>query len=328
MIRLTFILILIWSTLFAFAFVHDPVLYLTSSRLNVQFQFYTNGVQFSIYNPIVYRIVSFNTFTKNMRYPSIVKGLAYLESGFNIHALSGVGAMGIAQFKDIAAKDYGVSNAWNPSQALNGADRMLRFLVKEYGSLEKALAIYNVGASNYKESASMRKAGKNYAQKVFSLANKISNNSSLYDRYVLYISGGYFVTEDSTLITAGVGGMWSILGTTDFDVFSDFEFSKDATGVNISEVTIGADAFVRLSHFNSLVFGYRLGYNNSVVKSGPVLGYFHTKPVGYNFGLKYDFSEGFDISAFSIIVGYGAKSWRLGAGYDSLRKNIFFELRF
>jgi len=322
--KLIFLFILIPSLLLAL--LNDPINFLTESKFGMQIQFYTNGGKISIYYPIIYKIVSFDTFTETMRFPDIVKGLAYIESGFNIHALSYVGAMGIAQFKPDAAKDFGVVNAWNPYQALLGADRMLRFYYEKYGDITTALAIYNVGENNFKNNKEMKSAGLKYAEKVMESSKKISKDTMLLDRSVYYFQGGLFFEPDSTNIVLEIG--------TIFDVFGQFYFDispKLTTNISTEisfKFNLAGKTYIKMDHFNSIVFGYNLEYNNEGIYKGPIVGYSYFEPIGYSLEFYYDFSQPLDIKNFTFKAGYGLKDWRIGLGFDSDFKNFFIEVKF
>lgn len=67
------------------------------------------------------------------------------ESGFRTGAVSGAGAVGIAQFMPATAASLGV-NPYDPSSALNGAAQMMAGLSRQFGGdYAKALAAYNAG---------------------------------------------------------------------------------------------------------------------------------------------------------------------------------------
>lgn len=325
----TFFLLIIIISSYSFSFMLDPLNYITKSHLGLQVQFYPNGGKISIYAPFVYKIVSFDTYTNTMRFPEIVKGLAYIESGFNIHALSNVGAMGVAQFKESAGLDYGVYNAWNPKQSLIGADRMLRFYYQKYNDIYTSLVIYNIGEGNYK-SGKFLEAGKSYANKVISAAKKISRKSSLYDRYVVYLQEG--ITKEGTVVSnlTEIGWIFDYLGIIYFD-FSNSLILKENKYCSIET---GIKSHFRINHFDSFVFGYNLVYNfksennEGKVSLGPIVGYSHFKPIGENFEILYDFSKGFDLGSFSFAVGYGKKNWRINIGYDNKLKNYYLNIIF
>lgn len=73
------------------------------------------------------------------------------ESGFNPHARSPAGALGIAQIMPATAKGWGV-DPLNPKQALNAAAKNMARYVDQFGNYEDALRAYNAGPGNVKAS--------------------------------------------------------------------------------------------------------------------------------------------------------------------------------
>jgi hypothetical protein len=71
--------------------------------------------------------------------------LIWQESRFDPSAISIAGAEGIAQFIPSTAKLRGLSNAFNPAEALARSAEYLRFLTDKFGSLGLAAAAYNSG---------------------------------------------------------------------------------------------------------------------------------------------------------------------------------------
>jgi hypothetical protein len=71
--------------------------------------------------------------------------LIWQESGFNARSVSPAGAQGIAQFMPTTAKEYGLSNPFDPIHALSAAGRFLNKLVAQFGNLGLAAAAYNAG---------------------------------------------------------------------------------------------------------------------------------------------------------------------------------------
>jgi soluble lytic murein transglycosylase-like protein len=69
-----------------------------------------------------------------------------VESNFDHRAVSEKGAMGLMQLMPGTAKEMYVSDAWDPSQNIEGGARYLRILANQYqGDLVKTLAAYNAG---------------------------------------------------------------------------------------------------------------------------------------------------------------------------------------
>ncbi|MGI5236660.1 transglycosylase SLT domain-containing protein [Dactylosporangium sp. CA-139066] len=76
--------------------------------------------------------------------PELLAAVAKVESGFNPNAVSGAGAQGLMQLMPTTARGLGV-NALNPTEAVDGAARVLSANLKRFGSLDLALAAYNAG---------------------------------------------------------------------------------------------------------------------------------------------------------------------------------------
>lgn len=75
--------------------------------------------------------------------------IAYAESGFNPNAVSPKGAQGMFQFMPGTAKQYGVTNPFDPAESARGASDYLMDLLKQFkGGLRKSVAAYNWGPGN------------------------------------------------------------------------------------------------------------------------------------------------------------------------------------
>jgi soluble lytic murein transglycosylase-like protein len=78
--------------------------------------------------------------------PMLTLEIMRVESGFNRLARSPKGAMGLMQMIPATALRFGVTNPYDPSQAIRGGCRYLKFLSERYGGrLELAVAAYNAG---------------------------------------------------------------------------------------------------------------------------------------------------------------------------------------
>jgi hypothetical protein len=75
---------------------------------------------------------------------SLLAAVAHQESGYNASAVSRAGAKGLMQLMPGTAKGLGV-DPMNPTQAVDGAARMLKGLINEFGRVDYALAAYNAG---------------------------------------------------------------------------------------------------------------------------------------------------------------------------------------
>ena len=69
----------------------------------------------------------------------------YAESNFNPNARSPAGAQGIAQFMPGTAAAYGLADPFDVAAAIDAQARMMRDLLRRFGSVPLALAAYNAG---------------------------------------------------------------------------------------------------------------------------------------------------------------------------------------
>jgi hypothetical protein len=74
----------------------------------------------------------------------LLSAVAKTESGYNPGAVSSAGAIGLMQLMPATASALGVDPT-DPSQAIDGAARLLQGQLHKYGSVPLALAAYNAG---------------------------------------------------------------------------------------------------------------------------------------------------------------------------------------
>jgi peptidoglycan DL-endopeptidase CwlO len=77
--------------------------------------------------------------------PALLAAVARQESGFDPRAVSPAGARGLMQLMPGTADGLGVTDPFDPGQAVDGAARLLRTLLDRFGGTELALAAYNTG---------------------------------------------------------------------------------------------------------------------------------------------------------------------------------------
>ncbi|HTI35734.1 MAG TPA: transglycosylase SLT domain-containing protein [Miltoncostaea sp.] len=77
--------------------------------------------------------------------PLLLAALLRSESGFDPNAVSSAGAQGIAQLMPGTARGLGVTDPFDPAQAVPAAARLLSGHVRTFGSVALALAAYNAG---------------------------------------------------------------------------------------------------------------------------------------------------------------------------------------
>jgi hypothetical protein len=76
----------------------------------------------------------------------LVQSVIRAESNYNPDAVSTKGALGIMQLIPATAKRFGVSDAFDPEENIQGGVRYLKFLLDYYqGDYAKAIAAYNAG---------------------------------------------------------------------------------------------------------------------------------------------------------------------------------------
>lgn len=80
--------------------------------------------------------------------PRLIVAVIKVESGFNVYAVSCSGAQGLMQMIPSTAASMNVNDSFDPAQNIMGGARYLRMLIDRFGSLELAVAAYNVGPGN------------------------------------------------------------------------------------------------------------------------------------------------------------------------------------
>jgi len=103
--------------------------------------------------------------------PKLLAAQADVESRFRTDAVSPVGAQGIMQFMPETARGRGV-DPLNPASAIDGAARYLRDLIGRFGTVDAALAAYNVGAGTVARAGGVVPASaRNYVDQILTRAH-------------------------------------------------------------------------------------------------------------------------------------------------------------
>jgi soluble lytic murein transglycosylase-like protein len=75
----------------------------------------------------------------------LVRSVIRAESDFNPRCVSRAGAMGLMQLMPENCREYGVRDAFDPGQNIDGGVRQLKQMIDKFGTLDLALAAYNAG---------------------------------------------------------------------------------------------------------------------------------------------------------------------------------------
>jgi hypothetical protein len=106
---------------------------------------------------------------------ALIRAIIHAESAFNPTALSRVGAQGLMQLMPPTAKRFGVTNAFDPQQNIQGGVKYLAWLLKRFnGNLTLAAAGYNAGegAVDRHKGVPPYRETQHYVQRVAILADR------------------------------------------------------------------------------------------------------------------------------------------------------------
>lgn len=97
-------------------------------------------------NPAALSAVVDRVAAENSLPPQLVHSVIQTESNYNPYAVSPKGARGLMQLEPATARRFGVTDAFNPLQNLQGGSKYLKYLLDLYhGDYPLALAAYNAG---------------------------------------------------------------------------------------------------------------------------------------------------------------------------------------
>lgn len=107
--------------------------------------------------------------------PRILSAVARVESGYDPTAVSSAGAQGLMQFMPATAAGMGI-DPLDPAQAVDGAARYLTDALRDFGSLDLALAAYNAGPGAVRRHGGIPPytETQNYVTRVMSILNGTS----------------------------------------------------------------------------------------------------------------------------------------------------------
>jgi soluble lytic murein transglycosylase-like protein len=107
--------------------------------------------------------------------PKLVLAVIQAESAFNLKALSKKNAQGLMQLIPATAARFGVKDAWNPVQNINGGTAYLSWLIRHFsGKVELVLAAYNAGeeAVDRYQGVPPYEETQNYVKRILALYKK------------------------------------------------------------------------------------------------------------------------------------------------------------
>ena len=108
--------------------------------------------------------------------PRFLSSIIAVESNFNPYCVSSSGAMGLCQIMPFNLKSLGITNAWNPTQNIFGAAKMLRNNLNDYRGRADAtllaVAAYNAGGGAVKRAGYQVPGGSQVQRYVWKVYNQ------------------------------------------------------------------------------------------------------------------------------------------------------------
>lgn len=93
------------------------------------------------YTPLVQKVAREHSLDQ-----ALLQAMIAAESGFDPHAVSRKGAVGLMQLMPETARRYGVRNLYDPAENIRGGAKYLRDLMRKFNNdLSLTLAAYNAG---------------------------------------------------------------------------------------------------------------------------------------------------------------------------------------
>jgi hypothetical protein len=121
-----------------------PAQYGAGSR-DVQGGSHVGGVGLPSWVPQRYREMILDAAQKFNVQPVLLAAQLKAESDFNPNSVSPAGAQGIAQFMPGTAQSVGLTDPFDPRASIFAQAKLMGQLIRQFGSIAKALAAYNAG---------------------------------------------------------------------------------------------------------------------------------------------------------------------------------------
>jgi soluble lytic murein transglycosylase-like protein len=112
----------------------------------------------------------------------LIRSVMQTESAFDPFAVSRAGALGLMQLMPAIARDFGVTNPFDPRQNIMAGTRLLRDLLEMYsGNIKLAVASYNAGPTavrKYGQRVPPFKETQNYVKRVTGLYERAQRDET------------------------------------------------------------------------------------------------------------------------------------------------------
>lgn len=108
--------------------------------------------------------------------PKLVLAVIQVESAYQTNAVSSANAQGLMQLIPATAERFGVRDAFNPTENINGGMRYLKWLLKHFGGdVTKTVAAYNAGEGAVRKYGGVPpyRETQNYVRKIRRLYQKL-----------------------------------------------------------------------------------------------------------------------------------------------------------
>ena len=108
--------------------------------------------------------------------PQLVLAVIQVESAYQADAVSSANAQGLMQLIPATAERFGVRDAFNPTENINGGMRYLKWLLKHFGGhVTNAVAAYNAGEGAVRKYGGIPpyRETQNYVRKIRRLYTKL-----------------------------------------------------------------------------------------------------------------------------------------------------------